>query len=224
MRHGRSASAGYTTVELTIAIGVVSVLSVILMVFFANNMTQYAIANARSDLQNEAQITLDSINEDIRLSANADENNRWPDNNAPNANNMFSWTSNGSTLILATAAEDGQNNILFSDPSEYISWKNNNIYYMQNDVLYRRTLAAPIQNNKVRSTCPRDKTTSDCPADKVMLNSKVDKFNVRYIDGDGQQVSPADARSIELEIGLSRKVYKQTISAEYKTRMVFRND
>ncbi len=224
MRHPRSSSAGYTTVELTIAIGVVSVLSIIVMVFFANNMTQYAISNARSDLQNEAQITLDSINEDIRLSANADQNNRWPDNNAPTANNMFSWASNGNTLILATAAEDGQNNILFSDPSEYISWKNNNIYYTKNDVLYRRTLAAPVQNNKARTTCPRDKSTSNCPADKVMLNSKVDKFTVRYIDGDGQQVSPADARSIELEIGLSRKVYKQTISAEYKTRMVFRND
>ncbi len=215
MKFTRASSAGYTTVELAIAISVVSILSVILFVFFANNMTQYAIANARADLQNEAQITLDSINEDIRLSANADENNRWPDEHAPSATNMFSWQSDSDTLILATAAEDRQSNILFSDPSEYISWKNNNIYYMSGNVLYRRTLAAPVENNKSRSTCP---------ADKVLLNSKVDKFIIRYIDGSGQQVAPADARSIELEIGLSRNVYRQTISSEYITRMVFRND
>lgn len=217
-------SKGFTTVELTIAIGVITVLSITVLVFFASNLRQYAIANERADLLNEAQITLESINEDIRLSAVADENNRWEDENAPEAGNMFSWQSNADTLILATAAMDDDGNILFSDPAQYISWKNNHIYYLDGDVLYRRTLAAPVDGNTATTTCPPALATASCPADNVMLNSKVDKFVVRYIDGNNNEVSPTDARSIELEIGISRRAYGQTISAEYKTRMVFRND
>lgn len=217
-------SRGFTTVELTIAVSVIAILSITLLVFFANNLRQYAIANARADLLNEAQITLESINEDIRLSAVADENNRWEDENAPVAGDMFSWQSDADTLVLATAAMDADDNILFSDPAQYISWKNNHIYYLDGDVLYRRILAAPVDGNAAATTCPPAAATSDCPADKVMLNSKVDKFIVRYIDGDNNEVAPASARSIELEIGISRRAYGQTISAEYTTRMVFRND
>lgn len=215
---------GFTTVELTIAIGVISILSIILLVFFSNNMSQFAISNARAELLNEARLTLDAVTEDIRLSANADENNRWEDANAPDPGNGFSWTSDGDTLILATAALDADNNILFEDPAEYVSWKNNNIYFLQDDVLYRRTLAAPIADNTAVTTCPAAAASNECPRDKVMLNSKVDKFMVRYIDGNGDEVTPTNARSVELEIGISRTVYGQHISAEYATRMVFRND
>ncbi|MBX6334342.1 hypothetical protein IRY61_03325 [Candidatus Saccharibacteria bacterium] len=217
-------SRGFTTVELTIAISVITILSITVLVFFATNLRQFAIANERADLLNEAQITLESINEDIRLSAVADEHNRWEDENAPVAGDMFSWESDSNTLILATAALDSDGYILFSDPSQYISWKDNHIYYLNGDVLYRRTLAAPVEGNVARTTCPAEVANNDCPADKVMLNSKVDKFIVRYFDGDNNEVSPTDARSIELEIGISRRAYGQTISAEHKTRMVFRND
>lgn len=215
---------GFTTVELTIAVSVVSILIITVLVFFATNLRQYAIVNARADLLNEAQITLESINEDIRLSADADEHNRWEDEHAPEAGNMFSWTSDTDTLILATAAMDRNGNIIFSDPAQYISWKNNHIYYLNGDVLYRRILAAPIEGNTATTTCPAEAATKSCPADKVMLNRTVDKFVVRYIDGNNQEVAPTDARSIELEIGISRRAYGQKITAEYKTRMVFRND
>lgn len=217
-------SAGLTTIELTIAISVVSTLSVVVFLFFATNMRQFAITDARSDLLNEARVTLDAINEDIRMSAIADENNRWEDENAPDPDDMFSWASDSDTLILATAAQDSEGNILFSDPAQYISWKNNSIYFIQDDVLYRRLLAAPVAENAAVTSCPAAQADDDCPADRVMLNRKVDKFIVRYIDGDNNEVAPTEARSIELEIRLSRHVYGQDVSAEYKTRMVFRND
>jgi Tfp pilus assembly protein FimT len=215
---------GFTTVELTIAVSTITILIITVLVFFATNLRQFVIANERADLLNEAQITLESINEDIRLSAAADENNRWEDEHAPDPSNMFSWQSDSHTLILATAALDSSGNILFSDPSQYISWKNNHIYYLNGDVLYRRTLAAPVEGNTAVTTCPPADANPGCPPDRVMLNSKVDKFIVRYIDGNNNEVPPTDARSIELEIGISRRAFGQKISAEYKTRMVFRND
>jgi len=218
------ASKGFTTVELTIAVGTITILIIIVLVFLATYLRQFAIVDARADLLNEAQITLESINEDIRLSATADENNRWEDDNAPVAGDPFSWQSNANTLVLATAALDANNNILFSDPAQYISWKNNHIYYLQDDILYRRVLAAPIDGNTARTTCPPAIANADCPPDRIMLNRKVDKFVVRYMDGNNNEVQPTQARSIELEIGISRQVFGQKISAEHKTRMVFRNE
>src|SRR5690606_16484329 len=102
--------------------------------------------------------------------------------NAPNPDNSLSWAASENTLILATAAQDSQGDILFSDPAEYISHKNNVIYFLQDDILYRRTLRAPVDDNVAATTCPADAATPTCPADKIMLNTKVDKFIVRYID------------------------------------------
>jgi prepilin-type N-terminal cleavage/methylation domain-containing protein len=106
--------AGFTLPEIIVALTLSSVLIGIIIGFMVNSLSQYGIANARAELLNEAQIALDIAANDIRLSANADANNRWLDDNAPGGpDDTLSWESNGNTLVLATAAEDGDGNILF---------------------------------------------------------------------------------------------------------------
>ena len=218
--------AGFTIVEIVIALSLISILSVIALTFFTNALADNARADAKATLLSEAQQTLDAVTNDIRLSANADEANRWPDENAPGApSNEFSWASDNDTLVLAAAAEDEDKNIIFEDAVEYISWKNNYIYFVQNGTLYRRTLAADVAGNAAKTTCPAASASSSCPPDKVMAHSvNVERFTINYLDGDNNEVTPTDARSVELTLSLKTKAFGNDVKAEYKTRMVFRND
>jgi type II secretory pathway component PulJ len=215
---------GFTVVEILVAVTVTSLLIMVIMNFMADGLVNFAVIQARRDLLSEAQIALDKVADETRISANADQNNRWEDSHAPQApSNLYSWSSDSTTLILATAAQDSNKNIIFSDPSKYITEKNNNIYFVSSGSLYRRVLASPVDGNAATTTCPASAATSNCPADEKLI-SNVSSFSVQYVDGNGDQVDPTDARSIELDINLSKSYYGRTITADYKTRMVFRND
>lgn len=215
---------GFTLIETMIALSVTALLVGIIITFMTNSIVQYAKTGARSSLLNEAQVGLDIIGNDIRLSGNADLNNRIPDEHAPSApTNRFSWLSDQDTLILATAAEDSNEKIIFADPALYISQKNNNVYYLSGGSLYKRTLAASVTGNAAKTTCPPSSATANCPADKELLKN-VQTFNVKYYNDQNQEVTPSNARSIELYVKLQKTEYKQPISVEYSTRMVFRND
>lgn len=214
---------GFTIVEGLIGITVTVVLLMILMNFMANYFRQNTIGVTRANLLADSQQTLDTIGEYIRLSASADQNNRWPDPHAPTAADELSWQSDGTTLILATAVEDQAGHIVFADASQYISEKNNNIFFVQNGKLYQRVLAAPVTDNNVRTSCPAEAASEDCPSDRV-LAEHVESLSIRYFSGIDQEVSPTQARSIELRLTLAKQQFNQTITATYTTRMVFRND
>lgn len=215
---------GFTLIEVLIAMTVSAVLIGIIIAFMLNSLTSYGVAGARAELLNEAQIALDITTNDIRLSANADKNNRWDDDNAPGApEDTLSWQSDAHTLVLATAAQDADGNILFSDPAKYISQKNNSIYFVQNNNLYKRVLAAPVEGNIAHTTCPQAVANTTCPADKKLL-SNVDTFTVKYYNNQNQEVAADEARSVELYVKLRVERYPESVVAEYTTRMVFRND
>ena len=214
---------GFTLIETAIALVVTSVLIGIIISFMTNSIVQYSVVNARSDLLNEAQVAFDIVGKDIRLSGNADQNNRWPDENAPGAPDNFSWSSDQDTLVLATAAEDTDSNIIFADPALYITEKNNNIYFVENGSLFKRTLAADATNNSATTSCPPNLATTECPADKELLKN-VASFDVKYLNEQNDEVIPTEARSIELTVGLAKNQYNQPVTANYTTRMVFRND
>jgi len=215
--------SGFTLVELLIAITVSVALSGVIMGFMADEIAQSTVTSAQAALLSQAENGLARVNTDIRLSSNADDQNRWADNYPPVSGNAYSWQSNGTTLILATAAQDSSGNILWQDASKYIPYKNNSIYFVQNSTLYKRTLAAQISGNAVETSCPAQNASSTCPADEIILNN-VSSFSVSYLDGNGSSVTPTNARSIVLQIALASSVFHQSINASYSTQMVFRND
>lgn len=214
---------GFTLVETVIALAVTSMLIFVIINFMTNSIVEYSRAGARANLLGEAQVALDIIGNDIRLSGSADDNNRWPDEHAPSAPaDKFSWQSDQDTLLLATAAEDSSGSIIFADPLLYISEKNNSIFYLNNGSLYKRVLAAPVDGNSSKTSCPLAQSTLSCPTDKKLL-SDVQEFSAKYYNDQNQEVDPVDARSIELYVKLQKTVYGVPISTEYTTRMVFRN-
>lgn len=214
---------GFTLVEVLVATAITGILIVLIMTFLVNAVATNTIDSARADLLREAQLTLDVIGRDIRLSANADEFNRWEDSNAPGAPaNELSWESDADTLVLATAALDSAKNILFTDPLHYVSSKNNNIYFVSDGTLYRRTLADPIANNAAETTCPPN--PSDSCEDDSILAEDVSNFSIRYFDNQNDEVDPTDARSIELTLEIAKEKYGEAIEANFSTRTVFRNE
>lgn len=216
-------SRGVSLVELLLTITVVSIMAIVIMNFMVNWLQQYAITETRSALLTDAQTAVDQMVDAIRLSSSADDNNRWPDTHAPIAANNFSWASTSSSLVLASVVENTSNQIVFSDPANYTSQKNNLIYFVSNNALYRRSLAAPVQNNKLKTSCPASSSSSSCPAD-LRLAQNVSNFTIKYYDGSNIEVSPTDARSIELSLTLQKRRFSQLIQSVYKTRMVYRND
>lgn len=217
-------SRGLTIVELLVVISVTTILIIVVTGFMMVNLQESTLATARGNMLRETQQSLDLAANDIRLSANADTNNRWADVNSPSGgSNQFSWQSNSSTLVLATAAEKSDGTVIFADAKNYITEKNNIVYFVKDGTLYKRTVASPVANNGDKTSCPINLASTNCPADKPLLQN-ISAFTVLYKDGQNNNVAPTDARSIELNVTANKKIYSKDLNVSYKTRMVFRND
>ncbi len=217
----RLKQAGFTITELLVVIVVSTVLLTAVSSFFMSMLENYSVNDARANVQAEVHEALDKLTDDIRLSASADQQNRYQDNNAPGAPaDLLSWQSGANVVVLATAAEDTSGNIIFDDPARYLSYKNNVIYFVLNGTLYRRVLAAPVANNKEVTTCPAGQ--SGCKADQALL-SHVTSFSLRYLDELDAEVVPDEARSVEARLTVTTTISGSSVSVDYVTRMVFRN-
>lgn len=221
----RTSQRGFTLVELMVAITITSILLIGILTFLTTTMVNNSVRNARADLLREAQLTLDVLTKDIRLSANVDASNRIEDTHSPNAEstNGRGWESSGNVLILATAAEDGDRNIIFQDATHYITEKNNVVYFVENGGLYKRSLAADIDGNRMNTSCPESEASETCRAD-IRLVQGATGFSVRYFDSQDAEVDPAQARSVEVTLTLQRIKFGREVNAEYTTRTVFRNE
>ncbi len=217
--------AGFTIIEMLVATVVASLLMIGIMTFLTTTLVNNSVRSIRADLYREAQLTLDVLTKDIRLSAAADEQNRWEDEFSPNAASTagLGWESDADTLVLATAAEDGSGDILFQDATHYITHKDNNIYYLQNGSLYKRILPADVPDNSANRTCPAASASASCPADRELVKN-VSNFDIHYYNSMDEEVGPAEARSEEVSLTLQKTKYNRTVTAEYTTRTVFRNE
>lgn len=224
MKYQKLNKQGMTLIELLVTAVIVSIVSVILVAFLGDWVEQHAVSDTRTQLLTEAQNSLDIITDAVRLSAAADQLNRWEDPNSPGApDDVYSWSSDSDTLVLASAVEDTNGDIVFSDTLSYTSQKNNQIFFVSDSKLYRRLLAAPEENNTMVTSCPESISSDVCPKDRLLADN-VTSFVIKYYNADNQEVSPVGARSIQVSLTLAKTTYKQPIEESYSTRMVFRND
>lgn len=216
--------AGFTVAEVVISTVLVAGMVAVITGFGLVTLRSYSINAARSEILSDASLAIEIINRDIRLSANVDENNRWEDENAPDApDNELSWASSDVVLVLATAATDNNRDIIFADQSRYITEKNNHIYYIHDGELRRRVIASPHPDNSAVTTCPPAQATENCPADSVFADN-VSFFLVDYINRSGESTTPDNARAVEITLGLSTDRFSQPIEITQNARMVFRNE
>lgn len=222
MRTPKLNQKGFTLPELIITMTLMMILSLTLANFVVNWFGTASLAQARADLLANAETALDTITNDIRLSGSADDTNRWSDANGPSGQ-QFGWHSGTQVLVLAKAAVDASNNIIFSDPAQYITQKDNVVYFLSNGTLYKRIIAADDASSAAVTTCPAASASQSCPADKVIATG-VKGFTITYYDENLQSVTPDNARAVQLAITLSATKGGRTVDANYNTRMVFRNE
>lgn len=216
------AQGGFTLTELVVATAIVSLLLVMVMTFLTNTVVDSQRKSARSDILRDAQAALDTIGNDIQLSSGADEVNRWPDDHSPGApTDPYSWVSDADTLVLASPALNASDELIYLDPFAYITYKNNLVYFVENNVLYRRTLAANVADNKAVTSCPDG--VLGCPADSIRI-SNVDSIGFEYLDENNANVDPSAARSIKVTLTIADNVFGQDISLTESLQMVFRNE
>lgn len=213
---------GMSLVEVSVTISLTVAISIAVVMFMITGMRTYATASAKAELLSLAQAAADRIGEDVMLSATADLNNRIDDANSPILGDPNGWVSDADTLILASAVEDQARNIVYADPANYVSYKNNIVYYLNNGTLYRRTLAANVTGNRLKTSCPPASATATCPADREIATD-VTGFTVSYRNGVNGTVVPDESRSVEVSITMQRKNNAQT-KVTYNSRTVFRND
>lgn len=213
--------SGFTLMEVLVATVVTSILLIAVLGFLANRVAHNAHQDARDDMLRDTQIALDVMMDDIRHASNADEENRWPDDHAPGG--KYSWESTEDTLVLARPATDSDNNFIYEDAHAYLAYKDNIVFFTEEGVLYKRILAADTGtdgDNSAETTCPEG--TTGCPPDLELAHNVTD-FTVRYIDGEGNETTPTDARAVEAYLEVSDTVYQRDVTVDYETRAVFRN-
>lgn len=213
---------GVTLIEMMVATAIVSIVAVLTLNFLVDKVIDNQIQSARSDLLREAQQALDTMGSDVRHSANVDDQNRWPDDNAPNGpTDPYSWSSDDKTLILARPASDTNGDFIYQDPFAYITHKDNLVYFVDDQTLYRRTIAADVSGNDATTSCPPG--TTGCPSDSILARN-VTSHTFQYFDAQDNEVSPTDARSVRVTITLGRSIYNRNLEVTYQTRWVFRNE
>jgi prepilin-type N-terminal cleavage/methylation domain-containing protein len=205
--------SGFTLVETLVVMIVMGIVGLMLFSFVYTWLHAATLAQNRASLLDTAQSAMNVIITDIQLSGVVDTNNRWADTNAPGG--QYGWTSGSQVLILAKAATDSSNNIIFTDA-------NNQIYYLSGTNLYRRTLTSNSSNDSAVTTCPPANSTNVCPADKLIA-SGVTSLSISFIDGAGNTTTPTSARSVQVSITIVKTMNQVNITASYSTRMVLRN-
>jgi len=216
-------TAGFTLVEVVVTMTVAAILIGVVTNYAIDSLVRTTISNTRADLINDAQVALDVVTTDMRTAAGAEQNNRWADPNSPGApGNQYSWSSSVNTIVLASPAVDASNNVIFSDPGQYISQKNDEVLFVQNGILYKRVIASDDADNKAKTTCPEALASSSCPKDAVLMRN-VESISYKYYNNQDEEVAPAEARSVEMTVNLKIQKYGQDITANYVTRAVFRN-
>lgn len=215
-------SYGYTLIELLIVMVVMSIISLVLANFITTWLQSSSQAQARAFLLGNAESAVGKVTNDILLSGSVDLTNRWSDANGPGGN-PFGWQSNSTTLILAKVATNSGNNPIFLDSSNYITQKDDIIYFISGKTLYRRVLKSTSTNDAAVTTCPQSDATISCPVDNTVVTN-VTSWSLVYYDANDNIVSPANARSVQVSITLSSGYGSQPFSESYTTRMVFRND
>jgi prepilin-type N-terminal cleavage/methylation domain-containing protein len=217
----RNREQGFTLVELLIVMILISILSLAIANFIADWLQASSRTQVRASLLLDDENAMDTITNDIRLSGNVDTNNRWADTYGPGG--QFGWQSGTQVLVLAKIATDKNNNVIFSDTTNYITLKDNEIYYLSGKTLYRRTLDSNNLSDAAVTTCPPAEASRTCPADTTIATG-VSSLAFAYYDANNNIVTPSNARSVQVSITTSQLLDSQTFSESYTTRMVFRNE
>ncbi len=217
----RIKQAGFSMVELMLAIGIASVLSTVLVAFSLGYVADVFRSRAAAELAVESHFVLRTFVDDIRLADGIALTNSITDLNAPVGGWITSDANN--QIIINSPAITSAHDIIYDDSTGY-PFRNQYIYFIQGSDLYRRTLKnTSATGNTVTTTCPSANSSPSCPNDKI-YTSNIQDFTLEFFDiNNTATTDPTAARSVKLTIAMSRKTYGKTITLNNSIQTTLRN-
>jgi prepilin-type N-terminal cleavage/methylation domain-containing protein len=212
---------GFTIVELLLATSIAAILVTVLMTI---SLTYYG-----STLNNHisAQLGIDShyvlrnIVEDIRIADSVGTTNVLTDSNQPNGGWITSDPNN--VLVITNPATNTTRDVIYDSSTGY-PYRNELIYFISGNTLYKRTLQnIAAVGNIAKTSCPPTQATSSCPADKT-YTTYIDDFTFTFYDNNNVATAdPSLARSVKVGVTMSRKSFGKTVTFTNSIQATLRN-
>lgn len=211
---------GFTMPELTVSIALIGIILVSVLAIITN----YLVLITRNE--NLVNMTVDSQNllrasvEELRYGAGVRQTNTITDANQPSGWN----TSNAAfVIIIAVPALDADRNYI-TDNATGEPYNNELVYFKQDKILYKRTLANPsATGNSLTTSCPEASASASCPADRVLNENTEDMVFTLYDQDDAVTNDALLARSVKIDLMLERDTFGQAISFDNSIRITLRN-
>lgn len=207
--------AGFTVVELVVITFVMSIFLLLVMDFAVDKMVQSARDQARSDIQLQAQLALDSIGTELKEGSQVLLTNTIADPDLPTPPGPLGWTSNHSQFVYQRPVDNGPPDYNFVNDPSGNPYQNEFVIYVDAGVLTQRTLAHPL-------AAPNSESDS-----YASLIQNVTAFSVRYFDSTGTEIISSlnfpDAHAVEISLNITREVFGDNIEGGHTTRTVMRN-
>lgn len=211
---------GFTIVELLIAVSVASIASILILSAFVYMYGSLLREQTRAQMVLESQVFLKRMVDDIRVANQMLTTNNLSDAYEPSGGWLTSDPAN--ILVLTQPVTDENKDFIFDTTTGY-PYQNEVVYFGSGASMYRRTLAndSAVGNSAI-TTCPAN--TVGCQGDVKLLDNLQNMLFIFYDINDVVTTVPENARSVELSINLTKRVYGETITIANKTRVTLRNE
>jgi len=213
--------AGFTLVELMVAVSVLAVIGVVFLGLIANYFVVITRNNELTEMTINSQNLLRTTVENIRFGDGVRQTNTITDPNAPSGG----WnTSNTSfVIVIAVPAVDSSHNYII-DPSTGSPYMNELVYYKSGTDLMERILANPsATGNTLETSCPASLATSTCPADTQLANYVSSMTFTLYDQNAAVTTDPTLARSVKINLTMQRNAPGEPLSLYTSTQVTLRN-
>lgn len=209
--------AGLTIIETLIAMFIASIMSALLIVVTINLYGATLKQQLYSEMILESQQVLTRMMNDVKFSDKIFDANTIVD-----PNKTGGWTTSAPVLVVGEPAFDSNRNFIYESATGY-PYKNEVIYFLNNNSMYRRTLKnTNAVGNTAVTSCPV--STASCSLD-IKLASRVSSLSFIFYDANNAvTATPTLARSIQVSIVMSGKVYGQTVTLTNTVRGTLRNN
>lgn len=224
-------SSGMTIVELIIVITLMAILSITFMAVFTGFLVTMTRQNLEIEMTNDSQNLLRTMVEELRYGAGVRQTNTIID---PNESSGWSTSDTNFVIITAVPALDSNNEYILNTETGS-PFMNEFVYYRQGNVLYKRTLAADTDGdpgadeNKSRTSCFSPGSSGSCPsswpADRKLVEG-ISSMTFALYDQDDDAIpiiNAALARSIEIDLTLSRNTFGNPVTFDNSIRITLRN-
>jgi type II secretory pathway component PulJ len=205
--------AGFTVLELIIAASMMSIIGLIVLNFFTENIINYHRSESQITLQSNTRQAIDTMSKTIRSAQTLEETNSITDANQPGG-----WETDADTLVLATPSLDSGQNPIFADVSHNTVYTDNVIFYVSESVIFRRILANPnATGNAAITTCPPASSSPSCPPDNKVVED-IATLSMSY-----DNPLPEQAQSVQLTITRIRNFFGKTFTSTVTGNVTLRN-